>query len=79
MHQRTHSDPALVKPKKRSKSPSPDPSSIPLPSGWEAKVDPSNGKTFYVDHVNKKTQWTHPALAEKKEKKKKVRSRFFLC
>jgi len=31
----------------------------PLPAGWEMKTDPT-GKTYYVDHYNKKTQWTRP-------------------
>lgn len=30
-----------------------------LPPGWEQKVDAS-GRTYYVDHVNRKTQWDRP-------------------
>eukprot|EP01111_Echinosteliopsis_oligospora_P010826 TRINITY_DN3429_c0_g1_i1.p1 TRINITY_DN3429_c0_g1~~TRINITY_DN3429_c0_g1_i1.p1 ORF type:complete len:695 (-),score=155.30 TRINITY_DN3429_c0_g1_i1:7-2091(-) len=30
-----------------------------LPPNWEQKVDPK-GRIYYVDHQNKKTQWTHP-------------------
>lgn len=32
-----------------------------LPEGWEAKQD-HNGRTFYVDHNNKTTQWNPPSL-----------------
>jgi hypothetical protein len=76
-HQRSFSDSSeSLKPKKAkkaSRSPSPNPDS--LPPGWEAKLDPNSGKTFYVDHVNKKTQWTHPAIGEKKEKKDKEKKK----
>mmetsp|Transcript_17045 Transcript_17045/g.20900 ORF Transcript_17045/g.20900 Transcript_17045/m.20900 type:complete len:1205 (+) Transcript_17045:69-3683(+) len=30
-----------------------------LPPGWEERQD-AQGRTFFVDHVNKKTQWTRP-------------------
>lgn len=33
-----------------------------LPDGWEKAVD-SNGKVFYVDHLNKRTQWEIPTSA----------------
>ena len=33
-----------------------------LPSGWEEKQDPSTGKYFYIDHVNKRTQWDKPKV-----------------
>jgi len=32
----------------------------PLPAGWEAKLDPASGRTFYVNHSTKTTQWTRP-------------------
>eukprot|EP01032_Pedospumella_encystans_P025733 gene25733-29071_t len=32
-----------------------------LPPGWEQKVDAS-GRTYYVDHVNRKTQWDRPRI-----------------
>lgn len=35
----------------------------PLPPGWEEKKD-AQGRTFYVDHVNRKTQWTRPVIVE---------------
>lgn len=31
----------------------------PLPEGWEEKVD-DNGRTFYIDHINRTTQWERP-------------------
>jgi len=31
----------------------------PLPTGWERKINGA-GRIFYVDHINKKTQWEHP-------------------
>ena len=40
-----------------------------LPLGWEKKIR-DDGKVYYVDHKNRKTQWRHPAL-KKKEKKAK--------
>jgi hypothetical protein len=33
----------------------------PLPIGWEEKVDAS-GRTFYVDHINRTTQWARPEV-----------------
>ena len=30
-----------------------------LPEGWEARRD-TNGRIFYVDHVNRRTQWELP-------------------
>ncbi len=33
-----------------------------LPSGWEERQD-ANGRTFYVNHQDRSTQWEHPALA----------------
>lgn len=32
-----------------------------LPPGWTAMKDPSSGETYYVDHINKKSQWERPA------------------
>uniref|UniRef100_A0A0B6YMY5 WW domain-containing protein n=1 Tax=Arion vulgaris TaxID=1028688 RepID=A0A0B6YMY5_9EUPU len=31
-----------------------------LPHGWEAKYDVDNKAYFFIDHVNKKTQWDDP-------------------
>jgi hypothetical protein len=30
-------------------------------SGWEERQD-ANGRTYYVNHVARTTQWQHPAL-----------------
>lgn len=35
----------------------------PLPPGWEERFDPSSGRKFYVDYVNKTTSWTRPTAA----------------
>jgi hypothetical protein len=32
-----------------------------LRPGWEAKYDQATAKYFFIDHVNKKTQWTVPS------------------
>lgn len=32
-----------------------------LPHGWEERVDAS-GRTFYVDHINRTTQWERPIV-----------------
>ena len=31
----------------------------PLPNGWTKEVD-GKGRTFYKDHISKKTQWDRP-------------------
>ena len=31
----------------------------PLPEGWEERQD-ANGRFFYVDHINRRTQWSRP-------------------
>eukprot|EP00962_Isochrysis_galbana_P005887 scaffold1585_cov96-Isochrysis_galbana.AAC.1 len=28
--------------------------------GVEERIDPSTGRTFYIDHVNKRTTWEDP-------------------
>ena len=33
----------------------------PLPSGWEERTD-GNGRMYYVDHRNRRTQWTRPTV-----------------
>lgn len=40
--------------------------SVPLPSGWEQKLDANSGKYYYIDHVHKKTQWVDPRLTHPK-------------
>ncbi|KAK0423731.1 hypothetical protein QR680_008300 [Steinernema hermaphroditum] len=32
----------------------------PLPEGWEKRVDPSTGRQYFVNHVNRTTQWEDP-------------------
>jgi hypothetical protein len=41
---------------------------IPLPPGWERKIDPTSGRPFYIDHITRTTQWIHPIVAETKRK-----------
>ena len=36
-----------------------------LPNGWEAKIDKTSNRVFYVDHNNKTTSWEHPHLLQK--------------
>lgn len=31
----------------------------PLPPGWEERQD-ANGRTYYVNHLARSTQWEHP-------------------
>ena len=33
-----------------------------LPEFWEMKVDPSNGKPFFIDHRNRVTTWQDPRI-----------------
>lgn len=35
----------------------------PLPPGWEERQD-ANGRTYYVNHVARSTQWERPAVSE---------------
>uniref|UniRef100_A0A1I7XFG1 HECT-type E3 ubiquitin transferase n=1 Tax=Heterorhabditis bacteriophora TaxID=37862 RepID=A0A1I7XFG1_HETBA len=32
----------------------------PLPEGWEKRADPHTGRVYFVNHVNKTTQWEDP-------------------
>ncbi len=38
---------------------------VDLPTGWDRRMDPRTGMAYYVDHVNKKTQWKHPLYVKK--------------
>eukprot|EP00283_Hemiselmis_rufescens_P025808 CAMPEP_0173441452 /NCGR_PEP_ID=MMETSP1357-20121228/23969_1 /TAXON_ID=77926 /ORGANISM="Hemiselmis rufescens, Strain PCC563" /LENGTH=102 /DNA_ID=CAMNT_0014407035 /DNA_START=80 /DNA_END=384 /DNA_ORIENTATION=- len=42
----------------------PVPAGVPahLPPNWSTRVDPHSGRTFYMNHDTKKTQW-HPPPA----------------
>lgn len=33
---------------------------LPLPSGWEERQD-ANGRTYYVNHIARTTQWERPS------------------
>ena len=44
----------------RKRPPSRVPPRSKLPVGWEEKVDHATGRTYYVDHVHKRTTWTLP-------------------
>lgn len=35
------------------------PTNVDLPNGWDVAQD-FDGKTYYIDHVNKKTTWIDP-------------------
>lgn len=41
----------------------PPPQAAVLPEGWEERVDPRTGKTFYVDHINHQTTWKRPTVS----------------
>jgi hypothetical protein len=34
-----------------------------LAPGWEERVDPATGRTFYIDHVNRRTAWDRPTAS----------------
>ena len=34
-----------------------------LPPGWEVRKT-AEGRTFYLDHINKRTQWERPTVLE---------------
>ena len=36
---------------------------VPLPQGWEMRVDPNTGWPFFIDHNNQSTTWTDPRKA----------------
>jgi len=38
-------------------------SSVALPAGWEERQD-ANGRTYYVNHIARTTQWKHPGITE---------------
>lgn len=35
-------------------------SEVPLPAGWEERVDPASGRRFYISHADKTTSWEPP-------------------
>ena len=38
---------------------------VALPEGWDRRFDTGTNMPYYVDHVNKKTQWKHPLYKKK--------------
>nr|2YSE_A Chain A, Membrane-associated guanylate kinase, WW and PDZ domain-containing protein 1 [Homo sapiens] len=42
-------------------------SELELPAGWEKIEDPVYG-IYYVDHINRKTQYENPVLEAKRKK-----------
>ena len=36
-------------------------SKYPLPEGWEARKT-ADSHTYYVDHINRRTQWERPTV-----------------
>lgn len=38
-----------------------------LPDGWEARVDPTTGRTFYIDHNTRTTSWMPPVAVTANE------------
>ncbi|XP_051536759.1 E3 ubiquitin-protein ligase NEDD4-like isoform X9 [Myxocyprinus asiaticus] len=58
----TWEDPRLKYPVYMRTKASLDPGDLgPLPPGWEERVH-ADGRTFYIDHNTKKTQWEDPRL-----------------
>ena len=49
-----------------------------LPAGWEARKT-ATGHTFYVDHINRRTQWERPTLGNAVESDVEWYKSFFLC
>eukprot|EP00041_Stephanoeca_diplocostata_P005187 m.57806 g.57806 ORF g.57806 m.57806 type:complete len:273 (+) comp15622_c0_seq4:129-947(+) len=39
----------------------------PLPEGWEQRVRATDSVSYFIDHVNKSTQWHHPCDQRKAE------------
>ena len=51
--------PETFDPEKNTKVEREEEANYSLPSGWEAKED-GNGRMYYIDHINKTTQWKRP-------------------
>ena len=45
--------------------------SLALPAGWEERQD-ANGRTYYVNHIARTTQWQHPSIGEVRNSLKKT-------
>jgi len=55
-------------PRNQATNPEPSiPSSLPpLPEGWEERQD-NNGRTFYVNHIARETQWERPTITTQQD------------
>ena len=42
----------------------PEPDLAPLPGDWEARVDPSSGRTFYINLIERITSWERPPMRD---------------
>ncbi|CAL4102284.1 unnamed protein product, partial [Meganyctiphanes norvegica] len=47
------------------------PGEEPLPKNWEARID-SHGRIFYIDHMNRKTQWQRPLATDSAQTQRKL-------
>jgi hypothetical protein len=48
---------------------------VPLPEHWSMRTDDRSSRVYYLNHLDKTTQWQHPLKKKKKTKKKKVEKR----
>ncbi|CAJ0562339.1 unnamed protein product, partial [Mesorhabditis spiculigera] len=51
-----------------------DPTTPPLPEGWEERED-ANGRTFYVNHILRTTQWDKPTLEDNSDSMRDIAAR----
>ena len=49
-----------------SKNSPSSPSSL-IGGDWESRIDPSSGRTFYINHKTRQTSWTLPTAAKNDE------------
>eukprot|EP01107_Rhizomastix_libera_P005347 TRINITY_DN1871_c1_g1_i2.p1 TRINITY_DN1871_c1_g1~~TRINITY_DN1871_c1_g1_i2.p1 ORF type:complete len:749 (-),score=211.27 TRINITY_DN1871_c1_g1_i2:51-2297(-) len=47
---------------------------FPIPTGWEAMLDPKSGKMFFIDHNTKTTRWELPKIPPKEAIKTPVKA-----
>lgn len=52
-------EPSVTRQESNTEAWSMDNDEEPMPEGWEERQD-ANGRTFYVDHINRRTQWVQP-------------------
>lgn len=48
-----------------------EPSCLSLPDGWEERQD-ANGRTFYVNHIARETQWERPTQFQNNQERSEV-------